>query len=137
MVGASPDSTPEPAGKSDTVDGGIASNSLDGRSSAGRPRAVMQQLNDRVLAFAGALRHHRRARGLTQVELAERSQLSERAISDRERRLKSPQRATLRLLTAALALSPDEAELGTTHQPQPKPHDWPHSSPSPGQRRVA
>src|SRR6266571_2247879 len=70
----------------------------------------MQQLNDRVLAFADDLRQHRRARGLTQVELAERAQLSERAISDLERGLKTPQRATLRLLTKALELSPDEAE---------------------------
>src|SRR5438132_11115905 len=70
----------------------------------------MQQHSDRELVFADALRHHRRARGLTQAELAERAQLSERAISDLERGLKSPQRATIRLLVEALALSPDQSE---------------------------
>jgi predicted ATPase/transcriptional regulator with XRE-family HTH domain len=60
-------------------------------------------------AFAEALQRHRRARGLTQAELAEQAHLSERAISDLERGLKNPQRATVRLLTEALALLPDQA----------------------------
>ena len=34
------------------------------------------------LSFAEALRQHRRERGLTQAELAERAHLSERAISE-------------------------------------------------------
>ena len=54
-------------------------------------------------AFAEALRQYRRARGLTQAELAENAHLSERAISDLERGLKLPQRGTVRLLAGALA----------------------------------
>ena len=60
-------------------------------------------------AFAEALQQHRHARGLTQAELAERAHLSERAISDLERGLKNPQRATVRLLTQALGLAPHQA----------------------------
>jgi len=64
------------------------------------------------LTFADLLRRERRAQGLTQAELAERAQLSERAISDMERGLKLPQRGTLHMLTNALALSPEQvAEL--------------------------
>jgi transcriptional regulator with XRE-family HTH domain len=55
------------------------------------------------------LRRHRRAIGLTQAELAEQAHLSERAISDLERGLKNPQRATVRLLIRALGLLPDQA----------------------------
>ncbi len=65
---------------------------------------------DRTSAFAKALRQHRGERRLTQQELAERAHLSERAISDLERGLKIPQRATVRLLIGALALSADQAE---------------------------
>src|ERR1041384_7272321 len=61
------------------------------------------------LSFAEALRQHGRERGLTQAELAERAHLSERAISDLERGLKSPQRATMRLLAEGLGLPLDEA----------------------------
>jgi non-specific serine/threonine protein kinase len=59
--------------------------------------------------FGELLRARRRAAGLTQAELAERAGLSERAVSDMERALKTPHPATLRLLANALAL-PD-AEL--------------------------
>ena len=65
---------------------------------------------DSGLVFAEALRRHRRAEGLTQAQLAERARLSERAINDLERGLKHPQRATVRSLVEALALSPDQAE---------------------------
>jgi predicted ATPase/DNA-binding CsgD family transcriptional regulator/DNA-binding XRE family transcriptional regulator len=61
-------------------------------------------------SFGETLQRHRRARGLTQADLAEKAHVSERAISDLERALKRPQRATVRLLAEALGLSPDEAE---------------------------
>ena len=64
---------------------------------------------DSAFAFSEALQRHRRARGLTQAELAEQAHLSVRAVSDLERGLKHPQRATVRLLTQALALLPDDA----------------------------
>src|SRR5262245_46043760 len=60
--------------------------------------------------FGEALWAHRRASGLTQAELAERAQLSERAISDLERGLKTPQRATVQMLVDALQLSSRDAE---------------------------
>jgi predicted ATPase/transcriptional regulator with XRE-family HTH domain len=49
------------------------------------------------------------AHSLTQAELAERAGLSERAISDLERGLKSPHRATIQLLVKSLALRPEDA----------------------------
>lgn len=56
--------------------------------------------------FAGALRQCRLAAGLTQRDLAERSGVSARAISDLERGInRHPQRETARMLGAALALS--------------------------------
>jgi transcriptional regulator with XRE-family HTH domain len=60
--------------------------------------------------FGQALREQRYGRRLTQAELAERAGLSERAISDLERGLKAPQRATVRLLIDALGLTADVAE---------------------------
>jgi predicted transcriptional regulator len=53
---------------------------------------------DHTPGFGKALRQHRVSLGLTQAQLAERAGLSQRAISDLERGLKHPQRATLRLL---------------------------------------
>ena len=47
---------------------------------------------------------------LTQAQLAEKAGRSERAISDLERGLKHPQRATVRLLIDALGLPPELAE---------------------------
>jgi predicted ATPase/transcriptional regulator with XRE-family HTH domain len=63
-----------------------------------------------VTAFGESLREHRLARLMTQAELAERAGLSERAISDLERGLKTPQPATIRLLIDALDLAPARAE---------------------------
>ena len=60
--------------------------------------------------FGESLRQHRVASLMTQAELAERAGLSERAISDLERGLKTPQRATIRFLTDGLGLTPDLAE---------------------------
>lgn len=62
--------------------------------------------------FAGLLRHFRRRCQLTQAELAERAGISADAVSLLERRLtRVPQKATARLLCAALELAPDEAAL--------------------------
>ncbi len=59
--------------------------------------------------FGRLLRRHRRNQGLTQEELAERSGLSVRAISDLEREVEhSPRRDTVQLLMEALELAPGE-----------------------------
>src|SRR5215471_6341398 len=79
---------------------------------------------DGAAAFGEALREHRYSRRLTQAQLAERAGLSERAISDLERELKAPQRATVRLLVEALQLTPEEAErfelAAGSHLPAPQ-----------------
>jgi predicted ATPase/transcriptional regulator with XRE-family HTH domain len=63
-------------------------------------------------SLALALQQLRTARGLTQEELAERSSVSIRTISDIERGIsRYPRRDTLRLLSAALHLDEDEAAL--------------------------
>ncbi|MFT4038591.1 MAG: helix-turn-helix domain-containing protein [Thermomicrobiales bacterium] len=55
--------------------------------------------------FAAVLRQHRRAAGLTQRDLAARSGISERAISDLERGVnRHPQRETARMVSEALGL---------------------------------
>ncbi len=60
--------------------------------------------------FADLLRRYRRRRNLTQEKLAERAELSPAAISLLERGLThAPQKATVQMLSAALALPPDEA----------------------------
>ncbi len=79
-----------------------------------RPTAVGVVGSPRVwevaVSFAELLREHRRGLGLTQEELAERAQLSARAISDLERGLKqSPRPTTVRLLARALGLSEADA----------------------------
>jgi non-specific serine/threonine protein kinase len=61
-------------------------------------------------SFGEMLRRHRHARRLTQAELAEQASLSERAISDLERGLKRPQRATVQLLIEAFGMAPDVGE---------------------------
>jgi predicted ATPase/transcriptional regulator with XRE-family HTH domain len=62
--------------------------------------------------FAAALRRLRRARGLTQEDLAARAGLSVGSVSYLERGLtKAPHRDTLDLLTTALGLSAEEAAL--------------------------
>jgi predicted ATPase/DNA-binding XRE family transcriptional regulator len=61
-------------------------------------------------SFPELLRQHRLSRVLTQAELAERSGLSERAISDLERGLKqAPRTSTVRLLVRGLGLPEAEA----------------------------
>jgi non-specific serine/threonine protein kinase len=61
-------------------------------------------------SFGEALRQYRRTRRLTQLELAELAGLSERTVSDLERGLKRPQRATVRQLIEALGLTSDGAQ---------------------------
>jgi predicted ATPase/transcriptional regulator with XRE-family HTH domain len=62
--------------------------------------------------FGSIIRRCRLSIGLSQEELAERSSVSARAISDMERGLrKSPRPETLRLLADALALDADERAL--------------------------
>ena len=61
---------------------------------------------DATATLATLLRHYRAQAGLTQEELAERADLSVRAISDLERGVKRrPHRTTVDLLVGALALS--------------------------------
>jgi predicted ATPase/DNA-binding XRE family transcriptional regulator len=63
-------------------------------------------------AFGELLRQHRIAAGLTQEELAERAQISVRAISDLERGVRrAPHKDTLRLLADALNLTEDDHAL--------------------------
>jgi transcriptional regulator with XRE-family HTH domain len=56
-------------------------------------------------SFATLLRHFRQAAGLTQDELADRSRVSARTISDLERGLNAPRKTTLVLLADALQLA--------------------------------
>ena len=64
--------------------------------------------------FSELLRRFRRRRHLTQEELAERAGLSSNSVSLLERGLtQAPQRATVRLLCAALELAPEEATTFT------------------------
>ena len=64
---------------------------------------------DAAPTFAALLRRHRLATGLTQERLAERANLSVRAVSDLERGLRTaPRRDTVDLLSAALELAPDD-----------------------------
>jgi transcriptional regulator with XRE-family HTH domain len=62
--------------------------------------------------FGDVLRRYRVAAGLTQEELAERAQVSPRAISDLERGVRNrPWRDTIQLLTALKLESADQAQL--------------------------
>jgi predicted ATPase/DNA-binding XRE family transcriptional regulator len=64
---------------------------------------------DAAPSFATLLRRHRLAAGLTQEQLAERANLSVRAVSDLERGLRTaPRRDTVDLLAGALELAPVE-----------------------------
>src|SRR5438046_8409464 len=96
------------------------------------------------LTFGDLLRRFRLASGLTQEELAERAQVSPRAISDLERGLRSrPWRETIQLLAAALKLDPAEraqleaaARAGTASasgltKGRPHPPDEEKAVPSP------
>src|SRR2546423_1313330 len=68
-----------------------------------RGRAFTQMNTDRTAPFGTLLRHTRLAAGFTQADLAERTGLSARAISDLERgRHRAPSRRTLASLSAAL-----------------------------------
>src|SRR5207244_5287632 len=59
--------------------------------------------------FGDLLRQYRLAAGLTQEELAEKAQVSPRAISDLERGLRTrPWRDTIQLLANALQVEPSE-----------------------------
>ncbi len=59
--------------------------------------------------FGSVLRRYRQAAGLTQEELAERSRLSVRGITDLERGVRrAPHKETVQLLADALALAPPE-----------------------------
>lgn len=71
--------------------------------------------------FGALLRRLRLAAGLTQEKLAERAQLSERAIRDLERdRGRTPRLQTVRLLAGALGLDDDEqARLLAAARPTP------------------
>src|SRR6516164_8990747 len=62
--------------------------------------------------FGDLLRHFRLAAGLTQEELAEKAQISPRAISDLERGQRTrPWRETIRLLAEALRLDSSARSL--------------------------
>jgi predicted ATPase/DNA-binding XRE family transcriptional regulator len=70
--------------------------------------------------FGQLLRHRRKAAGLTQEELAERANLSVRAISDLERGLRSvPQRETVHLLAGALDLPGEQLEAAVRRRRGP------------------
>ncbi len=72
--------------------------------------------------FADLLKRYRVAAGLTQEELAERAQLSVRALSDLERGARRyPYKHTVQLLVEALGLSPDDAArfAETARRPPP------------------
>ena len=72
-------------------------------------------------SFARLLRYYRLAAGFTQEELAERSRLSARAISDLERGVKAlPHRHTVELLAAALDLSVDDLERAVARRRGPR-----------------
>jgi transcriptional regulator with XRE-family HTH domain len=60
--------------------------------------------------FATLLRWQRQAQGLTQTNLAERAQVSRRAIVDLERGASQPQHRTLLRLAEALRLPPAQQE---------------------------
>jgi len=63
----------------------------------------------RILTFAEHLRHHRRVAALTQEQLAERAELSLRAVSDLERGVKRhPHQETVQRLAQGLGLAPSE-----------------------------
>jgi predicted ATPase/DNA-binding XRE family transcriptional regulator len=80
--------------------------------------------HSRSSTFGDVLRRYRLAAGLTQEELAEKAQVSPRAISDLERGVRNrPWRETVQLLAAALHLGTDErVQLeGAARAPRPLP----------------
>lgn len=78
-------------------------------------------MTEEPTTFGAALRHLRLAAALTQEELAERAQLSERAIRDLERdRGRTPRLHTVRLLAEAMGLDDEEkARLLALARPVP------------------
>src|SRR6266705_732248 len=84
------------------------------------------------MTFGDVLRRYRLAAGLTQEELAERAQVSPRAISDLERGLRTrPWRETIQLLAAALKLGAAERaqlEAAARRQTGPAPTEPPRTS---------
>jgi predicted ATPase/DNA-binding XRE family transcriptional regulator len=82
-------------------------------------------------AFGDALRRYRQAARLSQDELALKTGLSTRAISDLERGInRSPRKATLLLLADQLGLSAEERR-GLEEAAQPAPLPLPHTLPAP------
>jgi transcriptional regulator with XRE-family HTH domain len=87
--------------------------------------------------FAALLHRYRHRSGLTQEALAERAGLSRAAVSLLERgNIRAPQRATVDMLSAALALAPEEAaEFDDSAQGAPpracRGEDAPRASPTP------
>ncbi|HEY7778957.1 MAG TPA: tetratricopeptide repeat protein [Ktedonobacterales bacterium] len=81
------------------------------------------QASTRSATFAALLRSYRRARGLTQAELAARARISVRSLGYLERAGAdhAPRRDTLRLLIQALDLPDDEAARLTTAARQVSP----------------
>lgn len=69
---------------------------------------------DHRKSFAELLRLHRLAAGITQEEPAENADLSVRGLRYLERGLRQPNKDTVRRLTAALALAPEERETFRT-----------------------
>jgi predicted ATPase/DNA-binding XRE family transcriptional regulator len=77
---------------------------------------------DRDLRFGQVLRHLRKTAELTQEELAERANLSVRAISDLERGLRTvPQRETVELLAQALHVPSEQLEASVRRRRGPPP----------------
>jgi predicted ATPase/DNA-binding XRE family transcriptional regulator len=86
-------------------------------------------------AFGELLRHHRRARDLTQEALAERAGVSVRAVSDLERGARShPYRETAILLAEALGLAGSERSALLTAARRPLPPAGPIAPVGPGAR---
>src|SRR5580658_1752610 len=84
---------------------------------------VMTDIADHNRGFGRELRSLRGAAGLTQEELAQRTGMSVRAISDIERgRTRRPQRETRRRLSAALARQDSQAHR-TESGPGPRPEE--------------
>jgi eukaryotic-like serine/threonine-protein kinase len=90
----------------------------------------MLEEDNRVSEFADLLRVARKAAGLTQEELAERSGLSVRGISDLERgSRRTPRRDTFDLLAQALNLTAKQRkDWELARRPQSPNQSWPQDS---------
>jgi predicted ATPase/transcriptional regulator with XRE-family HTH domain/Tfp pilus assembly protein PilF len=86
----------------------------------------------RLAAFGTLLRRHRLAAGLTQAELAERTNVSVRSVSDMERGVSRwPHRDTVVLLADALQLSPAERAVFEAAARRPRATDTSAPPPRP------